>query len=261
MATQIIEDYRAMLDAVLTDAETSFSHLIFYEPQLVTAAVYMTVIQSSMECAMLLKQPTVTAGGVLRSIFESYADLRALITDILYSKRMLATFHKEEARLYGDMNRDPANPYHADLARKLDPVVGYDRASKKLAELRAEGSLPLGSDDRLKAAGLEHEYRSLYWQLCLESHNNISAIERRHVEKTAQGISLEFRRDNRTGELLKYYDSLVSVVIDATQRIHQYTGSPAIAQWQAWRNRLTEFREKNAVGTAVQPSPAPAAVP
>lgn len=244
MTTQVITDYREMLDDVLADAERSFSHVAFHKPQLVAAAVYMTIIQSSIELATLMKQPTVTAGGVLRSIFESYADLCALITDLRYSRRMLATFYEQQVRLYQDMKNNPANPYHADLAAKLDPVAGHAKATQLLDEQVTAGFKPLTNFDRLKVAGFEYEYRSLYWQLCLESHNNISAIEARHIEQTPAGISLEFRKENRPGELLKYYDSLVSVVIDATHRIHQFTGSPVVGDWQAWRDRLTAFRQQ-----------------
>jgi hypothetical protein len=230
---------------VLAGAEQGFSQIIFHKPQLVAAAVYMTLIQSSLELAMLMRRPTVTAGGVLRSIFESYADLRALIIDLNYSRRMLATFYEQKLRLCQNMIENPDNPYHADLAGRLDPVAEIAKVAPLLEEQAKVGVRPLGNFDRLKAAGLEYEYRSLYWQLCLESHNSISAIEARHIEQTPRGVSLEFRKPNRPGELLKYYDSLVSVVIDSTQRIHQWSGSPISKDWQAWRDRLTAFRQRN----------------
>jgi hypothetical protein len=52
----------------------------------------MTIVQSAHECAGLLAQPTITAPGVARGIFESFADLRALNKGPSYARRLLATF-------------------------------------------------------------------------------------------------------------------------------------------------------------------------
>jgi hypothetical protein len=208
-------------------------------------AVYFTILQSAVELALLLQQPTVTAGGVLRGIVESYADLCALITTPHYAARMLATFYEQKCNLYRDMLRDPSNPCHADLARQHDPQTNLDECQRLLEEQKTRGFLPLSNYARLEQGGLKYEYRSLYWQLCLESHNSISAVEARHIEQTPNGIDVHLRKDNHTGELLKYYDSLTSIVIDASLRIHQFANSQDVPRWQRWNVRLIQFRQTN----------------
>jgi hypothetical protein len=239
----LIASYRQLLGEVLADAEQDVTHLGVSVEDTATVAVYFTIVQSACECSLLLQQPTITVGGVMRSVFESYADLCAMITVPNYDFRMLATFYDQKCKLYRDMLRDPLNPYHADLAKQHDAQANLDVCQRLLDEQTACGHNPLSNYDRLEQAGLKYEYRSLYWQLCLESHNSISAVEARHVEKTATGIDLHLRRDNRPGELLKYFDSLTSLVIDATVRIHEHARSPQIPRWRARGDRLVAFRQ------------------
>jgi hypothetical protein len=61
---------------------------------------------------------------------------------------------------------------------------------------------------RLEKAGLRQEYRSLYWQLCLDRHNSMAAIEARHVEKIGNVINFDLRRPNPPSELLKRVSEL-----------------------------------------------------
>ena len=67
-----------LLERVLADAEQDVMHLGISVNDAAAVAVYFTIVQSAFECAVLLQQPTITVGGVLRGLMESYADLRAL---------------------------------------------------------------------------------------------------------------------------------------------------------------------------------------
>jgi hypothetical protein len=239
-----IASFRPLLEQVLADAEQDVMHLGVSVDDAAAVAGYFTIVQSAFECALLLQQPTITVGGVLRGLMESYADLRALITVPHYDERMLATFYDQKRRLYRDMLKDATNPYHADLAKQHDAQANLDECQNLLKEQTDLGNMPLSNFDRLEQAGLENEYRSIYWQLCRESHNNIAAVEARRIEKMPTGrIDLHLRRENRPAELLVAFDTLTSLVIDSSVRIHELARSPQVARWQGWRDRLTKFRE------------------
>src|SRR5258707_14569808 len=110
----IIGEYRRLLGLILADAE--HDHLQLGgggEQNAPPIAVYLTILQSANEAALLLQQPTITTGGILRSIVESYADLCALVTTPEYAARMLATFYEQNSKLYRDMLRGPPNTNHA----------------------------------------------------------------------------------------------------------------------------------------------------
>lgn len=69
---EIIARYREMLSEVLRDALEDVECLTFTPERGVLAGVYFTIVHSGAECAGLLAQPTITAGGVLRGILESF---------------------------------------------------------------------------------------------------------------------------------------------------------------------------------------------
>jgi hypothetical protein len=231
-----------MLSEVLRDAFEDVECLTFTPERGVLAGVYFTIVHSGAECAGLLAQPTITAGGVLRGILESFADLCALVQSPDYVRRMLATFYDQRRALFADMLRDPTNPFHADLARRCDPVAELADVTRLLDIQRTAGFPPYTNFERLTSGDLRHEYRSLYWQLCLESHNSISAIEARHVEQTDEGVSLSLFNGNRPGELLKYYDSLTSIIIEASLKVHSLVSSQQVARWEAWQIALRRWR-------------------
>jgi hypothetical protein len=239
---EIIARYREMLSEVLRDAFEDVECLTFTPERGVLAGVYFTIVHSGAECAGLLAQPTITAGGVLRGILESFADLCALVQSPDYVRRMLATFYDQRRALFADMLRDPTNPFHADLARRCDPVAQLADVTRLLDIQKTAGFPPYTNFERLTCGDLRHEYRSLYWQLCLESHNSISAIEARHVEQTDEGVSLSLFNGNRPGELLKYYDSLTSIIIEASLKVHSLVSSQQVARWEAWQIELRRWR-------------------
>lgn len=71
---EIIARYRQMLPDVLRDAFADVESLAFAAESDILGGVYFTIIHSGAECAGLLAQPTITVGGVLRGILESFAD-------------------------------------------------------------------------------------------------------------------------------------------------------------------------------------------
>jgi hypothetical protein len=239
---EVLAHYRQMLSRVLRDAEQDLDHLTFSAEQGMLGAVYLTIVQSAVECAGLMARPTVTAGGVLRGIVESFADLCALVQSPQYVRRMLATFYDQKRILYADALRDPTNPFHADLARRCDPAAELAEATRLLDIQKAAGFMPYNNFERLVCGDMKHEYRSLYWQLCLESHHGISVLQARHVEETADGVSLGLLKSNKPTEMLKYYDSLTSMIIEASLRVHRLVGSHQLARWQTWQTELRQWR-------------------
>lgn len=178
----------------------------------------------------------------MRSILESFSDLLALAQNPLYARRMLATLYEQRCRYFEDMLRHPTNQYHANLARQIDPTAELAEASRLLDVEEGAGFRPLTNYDRLNAAGLSNEYRSLYWQLCMEGHNNIATIEGRHIDTSTGGITLVLERDNPPGTMLKYYDSLVSMLIEASLLLHSKANPQRAPRWLEWQTELRTYR-------------------
>jgi hypothetical protein len=239
----VIVPYQSMLARIVEEATTDIPHTPIKQADFILASVYLTILQSTIEAATLLREPTtITIGGVLRSILESYADLCALAKNPMYARRMLATLYDQRCRMFQDMLSNTANEYHASLGKQINPAAELAVSAKQLAAERTAGFHPLSNFDRLAEADLKNEYRSLYWQLCMESHNSIASIESRHIVDHNGIHSLVLAQDNHPGSMLKYYDSLISMLIESNLQLHSRTNSPGLPRWQTWQRDLREFR-------------------
>jgi hypothetical protein len=88
-------------------------------------------------------------------------------------------------------------------------------------------------------AGLGDLYRTVYWQLCLRAHNNISALEQRHVRRMiGDNFEVEVFAENSTRALGKYYDTITAVLIDSSRRFYGLVGFSAP---DAFSKLITEF--------------------
>jgi hypothetical protein len=165
-STAHIEEIRHTETALLAESIGDVRQLVFEKDDaqhLAAVTLYATILQGCHECLVLLREPSVTAvGGMLRSILESYADLRATIKDPQYVKRLVATFYREKLRLLGSMRRDPNNEFHADLAQHID---AEREAPKVRAELVAINAQPLENYERF-AAGDQQELTGFFTGNC-----------------------------------------------------------------------------------------------
>jgi hypothetical protein len=119
---------------------------------------------------------------ILRSMLESFADLRGLLADPGYAKRMLATVIRDWIRLLEKARKDPDGGFLADL-RDLDARAGLmEDLRRALKELGA--APPLQVRERFEIAGMVPEYRSVYARLSAQAHGDLGVVlDRRGTEK------------------------------------------------------------------------------
>jgi hypothetical protein len=118
-------------------------------------------------------------------------------------------------------------------------------SAQQLDVERRAGFHPLSNFDRMAAADLKNEYRSLYWQVCMESHNSIASIEARHIMERNGRHALVLAQNNPPGTMLKYYDSLISMLIESSLLLHSRTNSQRATRWQTWQADLRQYRAAN----------------
>jgi hypothetical protein len=190
-------------------------------------------------------------GGMLRSIVESYADLCATINEKDYVKRLIATFYQEKLRLMRNMRRAPTNAFHEDLAKHFDTDAEQAKVSAELAALGVE---PLKIHERFAAGGLQEIYESLYWQLCLQGHNNVSALQGRHIRGTSDEYQIVLLQNNRPSEFAMYFDVLSAVLTDCAIRVHGFLDTKVLPRYEKRVLALRAFRD--AVHAEVTTAPA-----
>ena len=233
-----------LLGAVLNDSVRYLAELRFnkeHPQQLAIVCVYSTIIEQAHGEKVLIEKGQVTSMPVLlRSIMESYADLLALIADPTYVDRMLATFVKEKKRLLKSVQRSPASPYLSPLGVQMDIPQALAALDEELEQFRKKGKQPLSASDRFDAAKLTQEYQTMYWQLCLEGHNNVSALEERHIEKHGENYEVVLYKEARPETLVLIVDSLLGTLIDSGVKIHKFFS--AADRFEAHQHTLNSHR-------------------
>ncbi len=191
--------------------------------QLYASCLYATILEIIMSCLTLEKgQQLITIPILLRSLSEAYLDLVNLINDESYYDRMLATFLEEEIRLLKNIKNSLGNESNPFLVNASDaPVEELQESETRLGQLKKEGKKPIKILDKFKLAGLESVYQSVYWNLCNDSHNNISALVSRHIEQRGEDYEIVLFKDRGLSNPQPYFDSLSSILIQSSMLIHK----------------------------------------
>lgn len=214
-------------------------------PQQLTAiCVYCSILELSHgEIALFDKGQTTSLPIVLRSIFEAYADLRALLEDADYYKNMYASFLEEKLRFLRNVAKSSSNPFLLDVSAGMDVNSEVTGLEREIAKYKNEGRKPLSNFARFDSGGLEHEYQSIYWLLCLESHNNMSALDDRHIEKDGGDYHAVLFKSADPKDLLRILDSLLAVMIDSSVKVHKFLGTSAIATYESHQKAFDAIRQ------------------
>lgn len=200
------------------------------------ACLYFTILQSVTECVTLLNKPTITAPAVIRTILESYADLCALVKNKRHVERMLATFYREKKRHLTSILNSPDNPYHRDVATKIDATAELSKVTAELAKLKSRSHCPMLAEERFEFAGLTNIYRTFYWQLCLESHNTIGVLELRHIVQHGDKLELVLVKPNSAEDVWGYIDVLAAFLLDSSVRLYRFLRSAVAVEYRkAWK--------------------------
>ena len=245
LLTQVLEKSVGDLPLVDSDGESA-QHLAIL-------VIYCTIVQSAQESAILFGQlTTAIVAGIIRSILESFADLNAVINKGSYAERMLATFHNEKIRLLKSMRRSPDNPFHIDLSGHINPESELPKVLAELHEITDRGHRPLQQDDRFSAAGpeVEHLYGTYYWQLCLQGHNNIAILEKRHITRVGDRLHVTIFAASDPEDVMGQIDSLTAILINSSIRVHSFFLTGRRLQFEKMLAALNALRDE-AVGHSV----------
>jgi hypothetical protein len=188
--------------------------------QLYAICLYGTILETIISCLTLAKeQQLMTIPILLRNLSEAHVDLVNLINDEFYYDMMRATFLKEEIRLLKNRLANESNPFLLDVSDA--PAEELEERKERLKQLIKEGKEPITALDKFTLAGLENVYQSVYWVLCNHSHNNISALGSRHIEKRDDDYGVVLFKDRGLGNPQPYFDTISAILIQSSMQIHK----------------------------------------
>jgi hypothetical protein len=72
---------------------------------------------------------------------------------------------------------------------------------------------------RFERANYLDMYLSVYAELCVHSHNNLRALDDRHIEKSGDDCRIVFFRPNRLQEIEHFLENASCCAVDALRQI------------------------------------------
>lgn len=180
---------------------------------------------------------------LLRTLLDAYASFRCCIIDAHHFKATCASFVKEKRRLLSSIASNPENPYLKKIAESMNVKAEIDALTEELRGIDEQGYEPLKPWAEFEKAGLQPEYQSLYWQLCMHAHNNIAALEDRHLEKEDGDYQVAFFKAPEPDDVIRYVDSSCGLLLDATKRLHSLLETGLGENVDALHTKLAEVRK------------------
>ncbi|WP_027665302.1 DUF5677 domain-containing protein [Rhizobium leguminosarum] len=184
-------------------------------------SLYATIIELTNSAIIIREGGAYTGMDILlRSAMEAHVDLINLANSNEYLKAMLAVYHKEWIKLAGDgvKGENPFLIYFKDNPEALKKLEYHKAELKAFTDVSAIPS----NYDKFKAAGLEHEYRSIYNSLCNDSHNNIRALTSRHFRPREHGLDMVIFDKPTREDLAATLDSFIAILNQSNLIMHDY---------------------------------------
>lgn len=189
---------------------------------------FISIIENSYGCIKLLKKSLTTPTTIiLRNIVELSIDLENIKNNNKYIDCLKFNDNKQRIKMYhntlNSKNKGSENQY---LMPILDNI-GKDELEQRKKSLEKENIIlkekikkEFDSDFedtiQYKFKKVEHqdEYECVYALLCLDSHNNLSALEDRHISDNLEIICFKKNEEAEIRCIKTLSDILLNALID-----------------------------------------------
>jgi len=190
---------------------------------LIAVSLLGSVIEIAFGILTLLKEEVANATGawvLQRSLFEAFVDLKNIVGDSGYDKFMHANFLDNQRKAMNvAQNRGAANPYLNSLIG--DSTIDHHKqwVESELQRLKDSGVRPLKVMERFDRAGELDLYDGPYALLSSHAHNNLGAIEQRHLDISSRGASVHYFREISDEDTTMLIDTTVGVLANSVAAV------------------------------------------
>lgn len=218
--------------------------LIHFEPSkrahLYAVTLHASIVQLCGGCLALARtEHTAGIPVLLRSMFEALVDLDNLVRDAEFHERMDAANLDQFLKL---LRTCPTNPLMAGLDQKHDIPTITAEFQAELDGLRARKRGQKDLRSRCIDVGRENEYTSIYALLCLDAHNNITALIDRHVsEGESQTLQVDAFGDGNPFSLARRVFMAIGWMLESADCAHgafqtSYSAAELMREHEALRS-------------------------
>lgn len=234
------------LEVLLEAARHGTADLVFdrrNRQHVCVMALNCTVQELATGCLILFKPNNGSCIPILlRTLLEAYVDIKNLLKNPNYVKNMDRSWLASNFNLVKAVKeKGMDNPYFTQAAQ--NPELGNIVAEKGRAqeEMKSAGYALLTVEKRFELAGEADRYRGVYSHLCSHAHNNLNALEERHLVVTPDGAQLTCFRSLFDEETLKYLGEMGQLVASSVELAGQAVGRQP-SQLEDLSRALASFR-------------------
>lgn len=206
-------------------------------------ALYGSLIELSGSLLILLNEGgKIGVPSIFRTFLETYVEFCNLLKDRTYGNYMEAQYSFQWLELLKEAAK-AANPYLESISKMPELSQNIDRIEKKLVDLKSKGYKPLRVRERFEKAGMRNEYYSMYNLLSTDTHGNIRALIKRHIEIKGADFDIVFYKNEPIEEFLTYIDSTCGMLVHSAIGMHELLGSEVLSEVKALQKSLESWRQ------------------
>lgn len=186
------------------------------QPHVLALGLYATILELGAG-ALTLAQTRRYAGLpiLIRSMYEAHLDLQNLLCDVDYALNIEAADAEQQLKLMMEARTNPCLS-----GASFDAPAEAKRLRERLDELRRQGHPPLTIKERATRLGRAEQHAVAYALLCLDGHNNASALADRHFSEVDGRRVVTFFGEPYLPSLRARMYWLILFLVESTTALH-----------------------------------------
>jgi hypothetical protein len=197
--------------------------------QVLALCLYCSIIELCSSTLILIqRRQFIGVPLLIRSMYEADVDLVNILNDSDYFKSLYATYLTKMTGVIQQAHNSES-PGFMKAAGGIEEMRAFLREkNNELKSLKRDGHKPLQMKDRFCRAKLDEEYISSYAYLCRYSHNDIVALQNRHLRTVGDEPELKVFNEIGLQDETHLIDLADAVLLRASERVHRFfdSGSP-----------------------------------
>jgi len=212
------------------------------QTQTYAVALWGTIMEYAASLLKLIdEKSTWGIESLLRTMVEAYFDLINLSHIVNYDKRMEMNYYIEANKLEKERHQNPKNEYLSIIDDHS--AMDFESQIQKLKEIGIQGKTSIF--EKMKLANSENIYRSVYWILSQQGHNNLIALVDRHIitDQNGQPSGIEFFRPKKEQNIIVILDSTAGMLTASMKALESILEIDLKNQIEKAQAILKEIRE------------------
>lgn len=223
---QLQDKFLTLIEDLSKEVSKSFKINRTDKEQICSMAIYATIIENSTACAYLMNRATLSSMPILiRANFEALIDLKNSIDNDKYHKKLHSTFLKQKRNFL----KSKIQRGNKEVGSKSDEFKEnekkYIQIKEEVKRYKQNGYEPLKVIEKFNLIDSLEDYETTYAGFSLETHNDLSVLEKKHIVHDDEGIPnvVIFKERNALDKEL-FLSSSIGTLRLATEEMSAFLG-------------------------------------